>query len=58
MGDEEMVLNTINYDKAAYDANAAQYGALPLKTQIQVASCSNTLCRSCRWLHPLACSKL
>ena len=37
MGEEEMVLNTVNYDRGTYDASKAQYGALPLKANIQVA---------------------
>jgi len=36
MGDEEMVLNTVNYDRGAYDASKADYGALPLKSKIMV----------------------
>ena len=37
IGEEEMVLNTINYNRGAYDSSEAQYGALPLTSAINVA---------------------
>jgi len=36
LGDEEMVLSTIKYDNRAYDASDAEYGKLPLKSEITV----------------------
>mmetsp|Transcript_3104 Transcript_3104/g.4404 ORF Transcript_3104/g.4404 Transcript_3104/m.4404 type:complete len:268 (-) Transcript_3104:30-833(-) len=38
LGDEEMVLSTIKFDKRAYDSSEAKYGKLPLKTDIVVES--------------------